>query len=184
MRIAWVTPFAAASALGAHSAAVSAALALVPEVEVEIWTADAEPLHATRLRVRQLGRDGGPEGYDAVFDNYDGAAEAAARRPGIVILHRRLGGGAPAPALGLITHSAADARLLSGARLEPVRRLSPEPPEAYAAALIDFVAEVQRVTPALELLDRVGRELATMRAAPGLAVFDVIAADFGRFLVL
>jgi hypothetical protein len=184
MRIAWITPFAAGSALGAHSARVAGQLAL--SAEVDVWTADAGPLQPTPLRVLRIGPDGAPEDYDAVFDNLDGdASGAAARRAAIVILHRAAPpGGLPPRALGLVTHSPADALALAQDRLEPVRSLAPQPVEAYAAALVEFIAEVQRVTPALMLLDRVGAELATMRAAPGLAVFDAIAADFGRFLVL
>ena len=56
--------------------------------------------------------------------------------------------------------------------------------DAYARALVEFVAEVQRVSPALRLLDRVGGELATMSADPSLPVFDAIANDFGRILAL
>jgi glycosyltransferase involved in cell wall biosynthesis len=55
---------------------------------------------------------------------------------------------------------------------------------AYAQALIEFVAEVQRATPTLQLLDRVAGELAAMRADPILPIFDKIANDFGRVLAL
>jgi glycosyltransferase involved in cell wall biosynthesis len=52
----------------------------------------------------------------------------------------------------------------------------------YAQALIEFIDEVQRATPALMLLDRVACELGKMRADPSLTVFDTIASDFGRIL--
>ena len=183
MRIAWFTPFGAASALGAHSASVTAQLARL--ADVDIWTADDDPLLKTPLRVMRFPRDGAPDGYDAVFHNIDGAAsEAAVSHPGIVILHGALEAPPPPRSLGVITHSAAHARALAQRLLEPVRSLEPLPADDYAAALIEFVAEVQRATPALELLDRVAAELATMRAAPGLAVYGALAGDFGRFLVL
>ncbi len=183
MRIAWFTPFGAASAVGAASASVAAQLARL--ADVEIWTADDDPLWETALGVRRFPCDGAPEGFDAVFHNIDGAVpDAAARLPGIAILHGTSDAPPPPRSLGLVTHSAARARELAAERLEPVRALEPLPADAYAAALIEFVAEVQRATPALALLDRVATELATMRAARGLAVYGALAADFGRFLVL
>jgi glycosyltransferase involved in cell wall biosynthesis len=65
------------------------------------------------------------------------------------------------------------------------RRLASEHGEPdYAQALIEFVAEVQRATPTLRFLDRVGDELGAMRADPSLPIFDDIASDFGRILAL
>ena len=65
------------------------------------------------------------------------------------------------------------------------RRLASERGEAdYAQGPIEFVAEVQRATPTLRFLDRVGDELGAMRADPSLPTFHDIASDVGRILAL
>lgn len=186
MRIAWFTPFAAGSTVAEHSAAVAAVLAR--SCGVEIWTEDVGPLAQTTLRVLRCGGSDSLAGVDAVFYNLaDGVTIAPpGGPPGIVILHRPLTAAAPPPppTLGLVTHFASDVAALAHARLEPVVALEPEPVEAYAAGLLEFLARAQRSAPALALLDRVGAELGAMRAAPTLGVHDAIASDFGRFLVL
>jgi hypothetical protein len=66
-----------------------------------------------------------------------------------------------------------------------VRRLAGERGEAeHAQGLIEFVAEVQRATPTVRFLDRVGDELGAMRADPSLPTFHDIASDLGQILAL
>jgi hypothetical protein len=186
MRIAWFTPFAADSAVAQHSAAVAAVLGR--SCEVEIWTEDPGPLEQTPLGVHRWGGADSLAGIDTFFYNLADAVTLTppGGPPGIVILHRPLPAAAPPPppTLGLVTHFASDVAALEHARLEPVVALEPAPVEAYAAALLEFLARAQRTAPALELLDRVGAELGAMRAAPTLGVHDAIASDFGRFLAL
>jgi len=186
MRIAWWTPFAAGSSLAEHSAAVAAELAR--SCEVEIWTDDVGPLTETALRVVHCAGSGSAlAAVDAVFYNLaEGVTLRPGAHPGIVILHRPLADAPapPPPSLGLVTHFPSDVVALAHARLEPVVAIEPQPAQAYAAALLAFLALAQRSAPALALLDRLGAELGRMRAAPTLGVYDAIASDFGRFLVL
>ncbi|HEY1774792.1 MAG TPA: hypothetical protein VGG41_01420 [Solirubrobacteraceae bacterium] len=186
MRIAWLGPFAAASALAEHGAAVAAVLAR--SCELEIWTEDLGPLVQTTLPVRRYSDPDSLAAADVVF--YTLAEEVSAPppgvRPGIVILARALGtvSAAPPAALGVVTHFSSDLAALTQGRLEPVVALEPEPVEAYGAALLEFLERALRSAPALELLDRLGGELAAMGATPNLGVYDAIASDFGRFLLL
>jgi len=182
MRIAWVTPFAAGSAVAEHSAAVAAVLAR--SCQVEIWTEDVGPLTPTQLPVLRRGGSDSPAAPDAVFYNLAESVTLKPRDAGIVILHRPLAAALapPPPTLGLVTHFSSDVAALARGRLEPVVALEPQPVEEYAPALLEFLALAQRSAPALALLDRVGDELARMRAAPALGVYDTIASDFGRFL--
>ena len=53
---------------------------------------------------------------------------------------------------------------------------------AYARALLAFLPEVVRAAPALALLDRVGDELAAIRAAPGLPVHEAVRAALAPLL--
>jgi hypothetical protein len=185
MRIAWFGPFAAARALAEHSAAVAAILAR--SCELEIWTEDLGPPAQTTLPVRRYSDPDSLAAADAVFYNLaEGlSAPPPGARPGIAILARTLGGAAapPPPALGVVTHFSSDLGVLTRGRLEPVVALEPEPVETYGAALLEFLERALRSAPALELLDRLGGELAAMGAAPTLGVYDAIASDFGRFLV-
>jgi glycosyltransferase involved in cell wall biosynthesis len=101
MRIAWVTPLAPESAIGEYSRHVAAALAAQPGVDVELWTADPEPLAAVNVPVRRFSDPAAAAGelrdHDAVFHNagnflplHGAIYDLARRRPGIVILHDRV----------------------------------------------------------------------------------------------
>lgn len=184
MRIAWFTAFGAGTPQGAHGAAVARALAT--SAEVDVWSADADPLAPTALSVVRYSGRAEPSGYDAIFYNLGGGhPPAPAGPPGISILWTALetGAGEPARGLGLVTHDEADARALAARRLEPVVALRAEPVEDYAAALLRFLDRVARAAPAIALLERLGGELGRMRVSPQHGVYDSLAGDFGRFLV-
>ena len=99
MRIAWFTPLSARSAIGQFSAHVTTALAR--HADVDIWTADADPLHESDLRVLRFG---GAHELGAALRDYDALVynmgnylpfhraihEVSQRHPGIVILHDRV----------------------------------------------------------------------------------------------
>jgi glycosyltransferase involved in cell wall biosynthesis len=101
VRIAWLTPFAARSAIGEFSDHVGAALAARGRTDIDIWTADPPPWRPSELPVvafapgdqalAALGH------YDVVVHNignhpgFHGAILAVSQRhPGIVILHDRV----------------------------------------------------------------------------------------------
>lgn len=99
MRIAWFTPLSTQSAIGEFSVHVTAELA--KHADVEIWTSDKPPYHATDLPVLQYSRDS--EDLNALGDRevvvynmgdylpFHGDMHTVARRhPGMVILHDRV----------------------------------------------------------------------------------------------
>lgn len=99
MRIAWFTPFSARSGIGEFSHHLVPVLAR--HAEVEIWTADADPLYESALPVLRFGGGrplpGDPDGYDVRVYNMGDTLrhhgeihDFATRHPGIVILHDRV----------------------------------------------------------------------------------------------
>jgi len=99
MRIAWFSSFSGRSGIAEFSRHVTAALAA--RADVDIWTADADPLHDTALRIIRFGGGREPQatlaGYDAVVYNIGDTLalhreihETSRRHPGIVILHDRV----------------------------------------------------------------------------------------------
>jgi glycosyltransferase involved in cell wall biosynthesis len=99
VRIAWFTPLSTRSAIGEFSIHVAAALAEL--AEVEIWTADEPPHHATHLRVISFSRasehlDLLPQRDAVVYNMGDYLPfhreihKVAQRYPGVVILHDRV----------------------------------------------------------------------------------------------
>jgi glycosyltransferase involved in cell wall biosynthesis len=54
----------------------------------------------------------------------------------------------------------------------------------YAAGIMSLIEQCRRTAPALRLLDSVARELGEMRVDSSLTIFDEIAHDFSRTLVL
>jgi glycosyltransferase involved in cell wall biosynthesis len=98
MRIAWLTPFTAGSAIGEFSQHITAELAHF--AEVEIWTSDDAPLRATELPLVGYRPDSQHlsdlKGRDiAVYNlgNYVGyhgdIYHVSCKHPGVVILHDR-----------------------------------------------------------------------------------------------
>lgn len=98
-RIAWFTPLSVQSAIGEFSVHVTAELAKL--ADVEIWTSDAPPYHATGLPVIGYSRDS--KDLDVLAHRelivynmgdylpFHGQMHAVAQRhPGIVILHDRV----------------------------------------------------------------------------------------------
>lgn len=99
MRIAWLTPYSARSAIGEFSLRVTAALA--ERADVELYTADAEPLHPAWLPLVRFRRAeelrGAFAGHDAVVYNlgnhlarHGEILDASRAHPGVVILHDRV----------------------------------------------------------------------------------------------
>ena len=99
MRIAWFTPFADVSAIGRFSKHVGERLSQA--VDIVVWTDSLEPLLETSLQLVRYADDrsavGRLGGYDLVVYNVGNSARyhrhilpAAARAPGIVILHDRV----------------------------------------------------------------------------------------------
>jgi glycosyltransferase involved in cell wall biosynthesis len=99
MRIAWFTPLSSRSAIGEFSCHVANALSEF--AEVEIWTSDEPPHHATSLPVITYSRDSEDlkllPGRDATVYNmgdylpFHGHMHAVAQRyPGVVVLHDRV----------------------------------------------------------------------------------------------
>jgi glycosyltransferase involved in cell wall biosynthesis len=97
MKIAWFTPFAAASAIGRSGRGVVEALA--PLAPVELIAFDKDPLHVTAAPVRRFAshREVTPEvmaGYDFAVYNFGNYLpfhldlyEVSRRHPGICVLH-------------------------------------------------------------------------------------------------
>jgi glycosyltransferase involved in cell wall biosynthesis len=98
MKLAWFTPFTAASAIGTVGRAVAGAIQRDYECEVDIWTHQTDDLHSTDLRIRHFDSDRISPSELADYDylvynlgnnlhNHGPIYEVSQRYPGIVVLH-------------------------------------------------------------------------------------------------
>lgn len=99
MRVAWCTPFSAASAIGRVSAQVVAGLSAEPGVDVEVFHPGAGAVRAASVPVHRMDTDPAAvaqrlQGFDHVVYNLGNHAEnhrailqVSRLRPGVVVLH-------------------------------------------------------------------------------------------------
>jgi len=192
MKLAWLTPFSANSAIGRFSQTVTDELS--KQAEIDLWIAGRENLLSTSLRIIDYNPalpvdQWWPRGaYDFAICNFGEQPfqrpilEFARKISSVVVLHdcepSRLED-CMSRALAVVTHSDLLREKIEQVVPQYVEHIPPpstQGVESYCQRLLEFLDELRTVKPVLESIHRTAGILAELKVRPDTEIVKTVAS--------